>query len=450
MPTFNQSPAYNLKAVLMETGLKADVLRAWERRYDLPHPQRTPGGHRLYSEYDIETIKWLRARQAEGLSISRAVEHWKEMVEAGSNPLELASPPRAYPATEHLPVSDTRIENLRNSWLQAALAFDSLHADEILNQAFAIYPVETVCAEFLQRGVRLIGNEWLLDKATVQQEHFVTALASRRLESLITATPLPTRPQTVLLGCPPGEQHTFSLLLLSLLLRRRGLGVVYLGANLPIERLGETAVAIKPSLIVLAAQHLATAATLQAAMQSLQGLGISLAYGGLVFNRISGLRSRIPATFLGEDLEGAMRMIEWLVAAPVPLTPDIPLNNTHQELARLYREKRNLVELALMETLQVPGIQTNHLDDANSFFASDLSAALELGDPAFIESDLEWVKRLLESRQMPGEYLIPYLAAYSRAVQHTLIEAGAPITRWIELVHLPAPTGKPLKRKEKQ
>ena len=43
----SQSPAYNLMVVLKETGLKADVLRAWERRYQLPSPQRTPGGHRL-------------------------------------------------------------------------------------------------------------------------------------------------------------------------------------------------------------------------------------------------------------------------------------------------------------------------------------------------------------------------------------------------------------------
>ena len=87
MPSISQSPAYNLKVVLKETGLKADVLRAWERRYNLPQPQRTPGGHRLYSEYDIEIVKWLRTRQAEGLSISRAVELWKETIAAGNDPL---------------------------------------------------------------------------------------------------------------------------------------------------------------------------------------------------------------------------------------------------------------------------------------------------------------------------------------------------------------------------
>src|SRR5574342_864696 len=81
------TPAYNLKVVLKETGLTADTLRAWERRYGLPVPERTPGGHRLYSQRDIETIKWLMKRQAEGLSISRAVDLWNEQLSSGVDPL---------------------------------------------------------------------------------------------------------------------------------------------------------------------------------------------------------------------------------------------------------------------------------------------------------------------------------------------------------------------------
>ena len=74
MPANQQEPTFNLKVVVQETGLKPDTLRAWERRYGLPQPHRTPGGHRLYSQRDIDTLKWLVARQNEGMSISRAVK----------------------------------------------------------------------------------------------------------------------------------------------------------------------------------------------------------------------------------------------------------------------------------------------------------------------------------------------------------------------------------------
>jgi MerR family transcriptional regulator, light-induced transcriptional regulator len=431
MPMISQSPAYNLKAVLIETGLKADVLRAWERRYDLPQPQRTPGGHRLYSEYDIETVKWLRMRQAEGLSISRAVELWKENIQAGLDPLAGFSTAGSAPVSDRFPLADTRIEILRQNWLKANLAFDSFQVDEILNQAFAIYPVETVCTEILQQGVCDIGNYWYLDKASVQQEHFASALANRRLETLIAATPRPTRHQTILIGCPPGERHTFSALLLNLFLCRRGWKVVYLGADVPFERLEETIAAIQADLIVLAAQQLTTAATLQSTALTLQGQGIPLAYGGLVFNRVPGIRERIPAYFLGESLEEAMYLIERLVIAPAAYPTAISMVETHRALANLYREKRFLIERALFEELQKVDLPREHISEANLFFGNGLSAALELGNPAFLETDLEWIKSLLSGRHIYIESLSSYLAAYSYAVRKEMGNIGAPIIDWI-------------------
>jgi methanogenic corrinoid protein MtbC1 len=428
----SQTPAYNLKAVLTETGLKADVLRAWERRYELPKPHRTPGGHRLYSEHDIETIKWLRSRQAEGLSISRAVELWKEIIEAGRDPLLEYLPARVPPVPDRFTAPDTRIEILRQNWLEANLAFDGIKAEEVLNQAFAIYPLETVCTEILQRGISDIGNLWHLGKASVQQEHFASALTSRRLESLITAAPRPTRDQTVLVGCPPGERHTFSALLLSLLLRRRGLAVVYLGADIPIERLEETAAAIKPDLIVLAAQQLMTAATLQSAVLALQGHGFPAAYGGLIFNQVPKLRQRIPAYYLGETLDGSIYQIELLISAPVPWSIPLNVDDTDPALGRLFRERRPLIEKAVLDEMQKYNLQTDYIGEANLFFGNGLSAALQLGDPAFIEDDLEWVKRLLTGRQIPAEAVMPYLAAYRDAIHKEIGKASLPIIDWLD------------------
>jgi methanogenic corrinoid protein MtbC1 len=432
MPVISRSPVYNLSVVLKETDLKADVLRAWERRYALPQPQRTSGGHRLYSDYDIQVVKWLRARQAEGLSIRRAVELWKEIITSGRDPLMDYS--RANAPTVNLPpAADTRIEILRNNWLEACLAFDGRKAEELLNQAFAMHPVETVCTDILQRGMSGIGSDWYAGKTSAQQEHFVTAQAVRRLETLINATPPPTRPQTVLLGCPAGEFHTFPVLLLSLLLRRRGLKVVYLGADLPAEQMAETAAAIRPDLIVLAAQRLTTAATLQSAVRSLQSQGVPLAYGGLIFSRIPRLREQMPAHFLGESLGEAVDNIERLVAAPMALPAATSLDETRWALVQLYREKRPRIELAMTEELQKDGVQIDDLDERNAFLGSGLAAAFELGDPAFLEVDLAWVTGLLTGRHVPVGSLIPYLMAYSHAVRAELGEASAPVTAWIDV-----------------
>src|ERR1044071_7241817 len=153
------TPAFNLKVVLKETGLTADALRAWERRYGLPVPQRTAGGHRLYSQRDIETIKWLMRRQTEGLSISRAVEMWKEQLASGADPLGGSATSTFTPAstTPAQYASDTTLDSLRAQWIEACLSFSESSAEQTLNQAFSIFPVEAVCTQVLQKGMSEIG-----------------------------------------------------------------------------------------------------------------------------------------------------------------------------------------------------------------------------------------------------------------------------------------------------
>src|SRR5215212_1390860 len=106
------TPAFNLKVVLKETGIAADTLRAWERRYGLPMPQRSAGGHRLYSQRDIEIIKWLMKRQEAGLSISRAVDLWNEQIALGTDPLaDLVQTASTTPIELQSP--DTTLDSLR-------------------------------------------------------------------------------------------------------------------------------------------------------------------------------------------------------------------------------------------------------------------------------------------------------------------------------------------------
>jgi len=141
----DDTPVYNLKAVVLETGLKPDTLRAWERRYGLPTPNRSDGGHRLYSERDIQVLKWLVARQQAGLSISRAAELWQRLSESGQDPAEM---PEYAPAHRlaHAPLmlAGQALEDLRSAWVQACLAFDEQRAEAALNQALAQSPVENV------------------------------------------------------------------------------------------------------------------------------------------------------------------------------------------------------------------------------------------------------------------------------------------------------------------
>lgn len=54
------------------TGVNPVTLRAWERRYGLIRPERTPKGHRLYTERDIDRIKQILVLLDRGIPISQA------------------------------------------------------------------------------------------------------------------------------------------------------------------------------------------------------------------------------------------------------------------------------------------------------------------------------------------------------------------------------------------
>lgn len=428
------TPAFNLKVVLNETGLPADTLRAWERRYGLPAPQRTPGGHRLYSERDILTIKWLMARQTEGLSISRAVDLWNEQVASGSDPLAgLTSQSLTSVHTTSVPsvAADTTIDSLRAQWVAACLNFDETRAEQTLNQAFSLFPVEAVCTGILQRGMSEIGNLWYENRASVQQEHFASGLAMRRLDALLIASPPPSRPFTVLVGCPANEWHTFTTLMLALFLRRRGINVIYLGANVPVTRFEETVHAVRAHLVVLVSQTLTSAASLRQTCLALANKKINVAYGGRIFNLRPELTAVIPGHHLGQDVGIALDEVETILNGkrkPVQVkSPSQEYVASHQ----FFTSKRADIEMTLRTLMKPLGVSSEDYQTGTHFLGDNIAAALQLGDIRYVSDEMSWIKYLLHAYAQPEEELVHFMDAYAKAVDKHINGSGRPILLWL-------------------
>ena len=65
---------YRIQAVSKLTGVPPATLRAWERRYGFPSPERTESSYRLYSNTQVRLIKQLKALCQQGLAPSEAVK----------------------------------------------------------------------------------------------------------------------------------------------------------------------------------------------------------------------------------------------------------------------------------------------------------------------------------------------------------------------------------------
>ena len=425
------TPAFNLKVVLKETGLAADTLRAWERRYGMPMPERTPGGHRLYSQRDIETIKWLMARQAEGLSISRAVDLWNEQTASGSDPLADSASRTSTTASPTLAPADTSLDALRAEWIASCLKFNETAAEQTLNQAFSMFPVEAVCTNILQRALSEIGQLWFENRASVQQEHFASALAMRRLDALLAASPAPSRKQTVIIGCPADEWHAFTPLLLALLLRRRGLNVIYLGANVPNVQFAETATAVRADLVILVAQTLVTAASLQRVAQSLTSQDLPTAFGGRIFSIFPTIAESIPGHFLGKSLEAGLDEVDRLVQSRVKAEVAKPLTQEYLAAHQFFTSRRPEIEMALRKLIQPLSVSPDGLMSGIHHLGDNITAALQLGDMSFVNSEIDWIRNLMKSNHMPEESLVGFLKAYAEAVTANINGSGRPIVEWL-------------------
>lgn len=425
--TISQTPTYNIKVVLNKTGMAADTLRAWERRYGLPTPERTSGGHRLYSDRDIEIIKWLMKQQDEGLSISRAVDLWNEQLASGSDPLAGAQ------KKQIAPPQGLNLEATRREWITACFNYDTVAAEQILNQAFAVHSIEIACTEIILRGLYDIGEYWYQGKASVQQEHFASGIATRMLDALINATPPPTRDETIILACPPDEWHALPLLLLNLLLRRRGWDVIYLGANVPIAQIEETIKVTKTSLVILSAQTLVNAVSLREMVSMLNQKGIRAAFGGRVFNNINDLAKRIPGHFLGNTIEFAIQNIENLLANPLPAPKEEPITKAILKIAKDYQNNRSSIEKVLKDIIESHDQPIAFLEVANHFLGESLIATLELGDISYLSIDMKWLSNLLIDHNVSVSILPIYLNVYAKAVQEVMGENGKEIIDWLNL-----------------
>ena len=242
-----REPLYNTRSVVQATGVPAETIRAWERRYGIPHPFRTPTNQRLYTEQDIGVINWLRDRTAEGMTISQAVQRLKLEVPD----VFVADQPAELPA----PVSDSEPQSirLRQRLLDAAISFDTDSAERAIDDGLARYSVEAFCARFVEPTLQEIASRRRRGEVIVAVEHFAARLFACRLSAILTTvTPLSGR-GTIIAASTPGGAGEVELLVLAIMLSRRGWQVVDLGASIAPDALVDAARTILPDLVCLCA-----------------------------------------------------------------------------------------------------------------------------------------------------------------------------------------------------
>jgi DNA-binding transcriptional MerR regulator len=342
---------YNIGMVERITSIPAATLRAWERRYGFPRALRTAGGHRLYSERDIQLLRLVKHHIDRGLQTAQAIravqkyeqqtdEHRGEQPDMHMNMPRLPTIP-AIPATSATSADTTSpmregtgeggqavLEHMGEQLIAVFKKHDLQEADRLMGEMLAFYSPEELILRVFVPVMNRIGQLWSEGRVSVATEHLSSGYIRHRLLIWLVSGPPPRHMPPVVLACAPGEWHEGSLLMLSVLLRRRRWPVSYLGQSVPMTDLASFVHDIRPSMVVLVAMAEEPAAAIaewpiwlpEAVTTGRPAVG----FGGLAFTEQPELIGRTPGVYLGSTLEQGLHAIERLLEAYTHSSPDAP------------------------------------------------------------------------------------------------------------------------------
>ncbi|MBG0770391.1 MAG: cobalamin B12-binding domain-containing protein, partial [Anaerolineaceae bacterium] len=197
----------------------------------------------------------------------------------------------------------------------AFAAHDETQVKKILNSVQMMFELETILFEVFQPCLYQIGEAWYHGEIRIATEHFASTFIQGVLMNLLQAFPIDISAPTLLVGCAPEEFHEIAPLMLSVLLRREGYRVEFLGADLPIEDLVLYAEDTAADMVILSAGFENTAQPLFRMQAQLDKLPKKpkLGFGGRYFNQNKDAREAMGGVFLGHSLAEAIERVHQLV-----------------------------------------------------------------------------------------------------------------------------------------
>ncbi|MCU0380564.1 MAG: MerR family transcriptional regulator [Chitinophagaceae bacterium] len=213
--------AFTIKDLENLTGIKAHTIRIWEQRYSFLKPQRTDTNIRYYNNEELKKILNIALLNKYGYKIS----HIDRMTEVEINDKILT-----------LNNAQAQQERVINDLIQFMIDMDLHRFEAVLDDYIRVKGIEKCINHIIFPFMERIGVLWITGHINPAQEHLVSNIIRQKLivgtEMVVSHIQVN---KTGLLFLPEGEFHELGLLFINYLLKSRGVKVLYLGANVPID-----------------------------------------------------------------------------------------------------------------------------------------------------------------------------------------------------------------------
>jgi DNA-binding transcriptional MerR regulator len=232
-----------IRVVSTRTGLPMETLRAWERRYGFPSPDRRPGSNRrLYSAADMERLVAVQRALDRGYRvgdvIGKTVYELDELNQAPKDSAQkrLQVEPSGVSVEELIELlACDRILELEAQLRRGALTLGPRRFVTDLAHPFAVS----------------VGQAWADGRLSVRHEHHATeCLVTQLRQMLANYQDIKARP-LVLLATLPGEPHTLALQMVALYLVVAGAKPRLLGGSTPANEIVQSATALGADVVGL-------------------------------------------------------------------------------------------------------------------------------------------------------------------------------------------------------
>lgn len=229
-PLKPSSRTYEIHEVANLTGLAAARLRAWERRYEVVRPRRTPNGYRVYTTDQVALLRAYARLIGGGERIGDLAAQPREEVLARARSRELDGSPRG-------------------ALLDAIREFDRERLETMVAEQLALRGLRGFAEEVALPLALAVGDLWSLGEMSIAAEHLASEIVVHALKGGLR---LPRGNGPLLLcGCVAGEHHEWGFLCTLAGVQERGWRIHYLGPNLPVDQIAEAAWKLRPRGIAL-------------------------------------------------------------------------------------------------------------------------------------------------------------------------------------------------------
>lgn len=231
-----------IQVAARRSGLSADVIRVWERRYGAVQPVRD-GNRRLYSDADVARLTLLRKVTAAGRRIGDVAaldDVALAQLARDDDALSVSSGGTRATAGEHLAAALAAVAELDGAALQRALS-----------AAAAALSRPVLYEEVIVPLMREVGQRWRSGALRICHEHLASAQVVAFLGALLAGTELARRGPVLVVTTPVGQQHEIGALLAALTAASEGWQVLYLGPNTPASEIAATVLQRQARAVVL-------------------------------------------------------------------------------------------------------------------------------------------------------------------------------------------------------